>query len=110
MYTVCCEAIFNRHPDAARSALVGVGPPGVQVPAIVVEPLPGKNLHRRLARKVNQRIATRWRCRIRSRRRFATFSFSAACRSIFDTTPKSAEKPSPNGPRSALRECLKLND
>lgn len=50
MYTVCCEAIFNRHADVARSALVGVGAPGMQVPAIVVEPLAGKNLHRRLAR------------------------------------------------------------
>jgi acyl-CoA synthetase (AMP-forming)/AMP-acid ligase II len=26
MYTIPCEAIFNRHPDVNRSALVGVGP------------------------------------------------------------------------------------
>jgi acyl-CoA synthetase (AMP-forming)/AMP-acid ligase II len=37
MYSVCCEAIFNRHPRIYRSALVGVGPPGQQIPVIVVE-------------------------------------------------------------------------
>ena len=26
MYTVPCEAIFNRHPEVRRSALVGIGP------------------------------------------------------------------------------------
>ena len=26
MYTIPCEAIFNRHPDVFRSALVGLGP------------------------------------------------------------------------------------
>lgn len=38
MYTVCCEAIFNRHPAVRRSALVGIGPRGRQTPVIVVEP------------------------------------------------------------------------
>ena len=38
MYTVRCEAIFNRHPAVFRSALVGVGSPGEQVPVIVVQP------------------------------------------------------------------------
>jgi len=42
MYTIPCEAIFNRHPDVFRSALVGVGPPGSQRPAIVVEPHSGR--------------------------------------------------------------------
>jgi acyl-CoA synthetase (AMP-forming)/AMP-acid ligase II len=37
MYTIPCEAIFNRHPELRRSALVGVGPPGEQQPVIVVE-------------------------------------------------------------------------
>ena len=41
MYPVCCEAIFNEHPDVFRSALVGVGPPGRQRPVIVVELYPG---------------------------------------------------------------------
>ena len=26
LYTIPCEAVFNRHPDIYRSALVGVGP------------------------------------------------------------------------------------
>jgi len=42
MYTIPCEAIFNQHADVRRSALVGIGPPGRQRPAIVVEPLPGR--------------------------------------------------------------------
>jgi acyl-CoA synthetase (AMP-forming)/AMP-acid ligase II len=40
MYPVCCEAIFNRHPDVFRSALVGIGEPGRQRPVVVAEPLP----------------------------------------------------------------------
>jgi hypothetical protein len=42
MFTIPCEAIFNRHPRIYRSALVGIGPRGTQRPAIVAEPLPGK--------------------------------------------------------------------
>jgi acyl-CoA synthetase (AMP-forming)/AMP-acid ligase II len=42
MYTIPCEAIFNRHPNVRRSALVGIGSPGRQRPMIVVEPLPGR--------------------------------------------------------------------
>lgn len=42
MYTVPCEAIFNRHPWVRRSALVGIGPTGRQRPVIVVEPVPGR--------------------------------------------------------------------
>jgi hypothetical protein len=42
MFSVCCEAIFNEHPDVFRSALVGVGPRGQQEPVIVVEPQEGK--------------------------------------------------------------------
>jgi len=38
MYSVCCEAIFNQHPQIARSALVGVGPRGAQRPVIVLQP------------------------------------------------------------------------
>ena len=41
-YSVCCEAIFNRHPRVFRSALVGVGKPGRQRPVILVEPRPGE--------------------------------------------------------------------
>ncbi len=38
LYTECCEAIFNTHPNIFRSALIGLGEPGRQMPAIVVEP------------------------------------------------------------------------
>lgn len=37
MFSVCCEAVFNEHPDVYRSALVGVGPNGHKRPVIVVE-------------------------------------------------------------------------
>ena len=42
MYSVCCEAIFNRHEDVFRTALIGLGPAGSQRPVIVVEPMAGK--------------------------------------------------------------------
>lgn len=38
LYSVCCEAIFNEHPQVRRSALVGVGVWGRQLPVLVVEP------------------------------------------------------------------------
>ncbi|MCA9027727.1 MAG: AMP-binding protein [Planctomycetaceae bacterium] len=41
MFSVCCEAIFNEHPHVYRSALVGLGKPPQQQPAIVVEPEEG---------------------------------------------------------------------
>ncbi len=37
LYTICCEALFNEHPAVFRSALVGVGSPGNQMPVIIVE-------------------------------------------------------------------------
>ena len=42
LYSVCCEAIFNQHPDVARSALAGIGPEGQQTAVIIIEPKPGK--------------------------------------------------------------------
>ncbi len=42
MYTVPCEAIFNRHERVYRSALVGVGPRGKQRPVVIVEPWPDR--------------------------------------------------------------------
>jgi len=42
LYSVCCEAIFNQHADVYRSALVGIGERGRQIPVIVVEPEQGK--------------------------------------------------------------------
>jgi acyl-CoA synthetase (AMP-forming)/AMP-acid ligase II len=40
LFTIPCEAIFNRHEKIYRSALVGVGPPGRQRPVIIAEPWP----------------------------------------------------------------------
>ena len=38
LFTIPCEAIFNRHPDVARSALVGIpGADGFARPAMLVE-------------------------------------------------------------------------
>ncbi|PQO46674.1 fatty acid CoA ligase family protein [Blastopirellula marina] len=38
MYTIPCEAIANNHDSIYRSALVGVGEPGMQIPVMIVEP------------------------------------------------------------------------
>jgi acyl-CoA synthetase (AMP-forming)/AMP-acid ligase II len=38
LFTDPCEAVFNQHPQIYRSALIGIGPSGRQVPVIVVEP------------------------------------------------------------------------
>ena len=37
-----CEAIFNNHADVYRSALIGIGARGSQLPVLIAEPLPGK--------------------------------------------------------------------
>jgi acyl-CoA synthetase (AMP-forming)/AMP-acid ligase II len=50
LFTIPCEAIFNQHPDVARSALVGLGARPHQRPAIVVEPRPGRMPRGRAAR------------------------------------------------------------
>lgn len=42
MYTDCCEGIFNSIPGVNRSALIGLGDPPAQRPAIVIEPEPGR--------------------------------------------------------------------
>ncbi|SLM28573.1 Acyl-CoA synthase/ligase family protein [Desulfamplus magnetovallimortis] len=41
LFTIPCEAIFNNHDQVFRSALVGIGKPGNQIPVICIEPLPG---------------------------------------------------------------------
>jgi acyl-CoA synthetase (AMP-forming)/AMP-acid ligase II len=38
MFTVPCEAIANVHSKVYRSALVGAGQPGTQIPVMIVEP------------------------------------------------------------------------
>ena len=40
MFTIPCEAIFNNHPGVFRSALVGVGATGRQMPVICIERTP----------------------------------------------------------------------
>ncbi|MFE9320199.1 fatty acid CoA ligase family protein [Nocardia sp. NPDC052278] len=37
LFTVQCEQIFNTHPDVHRTALVGVGVPGAQIPVLCFE-------------------------------------------------------------------------
>lgn len=44
VFPIPCEAIFNRHPDVLRTALVGLGPTGEETPVIVVERRDGKFL------------------------------------------------------------------
>jgi len=44
MYSVCCEGIFDSHPQVYRSALVGLGEKGQQKPVLVVEQLPNKRI------------------------------------------------------------------
>jgi acyl-CoA synthetase (AMP-forming)/AMP-acid ligase II len=56
MFTVPCEAIFDRHPEVRRSALVGVGSRGAQRPVVIAE------LHNRAARKpARSRVVTELR-------------------------------------------------
>jgi acyl-CoA synthetase (AMP-forming)/AMP-acid ligase II len=44
LFTECVEGIANTHPWVARSALVGVGPRGQQVPVVIVEPVAGADV------------------------------------------------------------------
>ena len=37
LFTIPCEAVFNRHPRVRRSALVGIGKAGAQRPVIIIE-------------------------------------------------------------------------
>lgn len=51
LYTIPCESIFNTHPMVHRSALVGVGPAGRQVPVICIELKKSKTrIHRKTVR------------------------------------------------------------
>jgi olefin beta-lactone synthetase len=40
MHSVCCEAIFENHPQVYRAALVGIGHSGSERPIIIIEPEP----------------------------------------------------------------------
>ncbi len=37
LFTIPCEAVFNRHPGVRRTALVGIGPAGRQTPVLCVQ-------------------------------------------------------------------------
>jgi acyl-CoA synthetase (AMP-forming)/AMP-acid ligase II len=37
LFTIPCEAVFNTHPQVFRTALVGIGKPGEQLPVLCVE-------------------------------------------------------------------------
>ena len=39
LYTICCEGVFNAHPDVARTALVGAAVNGRTIPVLCVEPV-----------------------------------------------------------------------
>ncbi len=41
LYTVPCESVFNTHPEVFRTALVGVGEAGQELPVLCVELEPG---------------------------------------------------------------------
>lgn len=57
LYTDQLEAIFNTHPDVARTALVGVGSPGEQRPVLCVEPTrTGLTGEKRQARELEQAL------------------------------------------------------
>ena len=47
LYADQVEAVFNVHPEVARTALVGIGTPGRQTPVLCVEPLERPNAARR---------------------------------------------------------------
>jgi acyl-CoA synthetase (AMP-forming)/AMP-acid ligase II len=57
LFTIPCEAVFNTHPEVARTALVGVGPPGSARPVLCVEPIhwPGRADRQRLRRELLER-------------------------------------------------------
>jgi acyl-coenzyme A synthetase/AMP-(fatty) acid ligase len=48
---VQAEAIFNHHPDVARTAVVGIGEWGAQRPVLIVEPVPSRWPKTRAARE-----------------------------------------------------------
>jgi len=58
LFTECVEAVFNAHPAVRRSALVGVGAPGLQRPTLVVEHAPGENWKQELLRLAESRADT----------------------------------------------------
>jgi acyl-CoA synthetase (AMP-forming)/AMP-acid ligase II len=57
LFTEPCEAVFNAHPAVFRSALVGVGAPGAQLPVLCVEL--EKHVRRRQRGRVRRELMAR---------------------------------------------------
>ena len=55
LFTIPCEAIFNNHPKIYRSALVGIGTAGDQIPVLIAEPWPEHWPARKSEREALQR-------------------------------------------------------
>ena len=51
LFTIPCEAVFNTHPDVFRTALVGIRPPGDQMPVLCVELEKGRGVDREKVRR-----------------------------------------------------------
>ncbi len=63
LFTIPLEAILNNHPAIYRSALVGVGTPGQQIPVLIAEPWPEywpsrATAHERLLKELGQLAAS----------------------------------------------------
>jgi acyl-CoA synthetase (AMP-forming)/AMP-acid ligase II len=57
LFTIPCEAVTNRHPAVARSALVGLGQRGDQIPVMVIEPaFEFRRLNRAARQKLEREI------------------------------------------------------
>lgn len=54
VHTEPAEQVFRGHAQVARCALIGLGPPGEQEPALVVQPVPGATGLPRLARTLRE--------------------------------------------------------
>lgn len=60
LYPDMIEGVVNTHPEVYRSALIGLGDPPGQEPALVVEPLPGINPDTEELRQwANERLSCR---------------------------------------------------
>ncbi len=55
LFTEPCEQVFRAHPRVTRCALIGLGPPGRQIPALVVEAdLENSGIARTFAQELRQ--------------------------------------------------------
>jgi acyl-coenzyme A synthetase/AMP-(fatty) acid ligase len=52
LHTEPCEQVFRSHPQVVRCALIGLGAPGRQEPALVVQPVPAATDRAGLAREL----------------------------------------------------------